>query len=57
MFNKDSETHGIILIGEIGGTDEETAAAYVKANVKKPMVAFIAATAPPPRPKNGPHPA
>ena len=50
LFNNDPATAGIILIGEIGGTDEEVAAAYVKANVKKPMVAFIAGrTAPPGR--------
>jgi succinyl-CoA synthetase alpha subunit len=48
MFQEDPETDGIILIGEIGGTDEETAAAWAKANVKKPLVAFIAGrTAPP----------
>jgi succinyl-CoA synthetase alpha subunit len=47
MFNEDPDTEAIILIGEIGGTGEEDAAAYVKANVKKPMAAFIAgATAP-----------
>jgi succinyl-CoA synthetase alpha subunit len=50
MFNEDPDTEAIILIGEIGGTGEEDAAAYVKANVKKPMAAFIAgATAPPGR--------
>jgi succinyl-CoA synthetase alpha subunit len=50
LFNNDPQTAGIILIGEIGGTDEEVAAAYVKSNVKKPMVAFIAGrTAPPGR--------
>jgi len=50
MFNQDSETHGIIVIGEIGGADEEAAAAYIKSNVKKPVVAFIAGrTAPPGR--------
>src|SRR5439155_5628322 len=50
MFNNDPETDGIILIGEIGGTDEEAAAGYIKANVKKPVVAFIAGrTAPPGR--------
>ena len=50
MFNEDPETEGIILIGEIGGTGEEDAAAYIKENVKKPVAAFIAgATAPPGR--------
>ena len=50
MFNEDPDTEAIILIGEIGGTGEEDAAAYIKANVKKPMAAFIAgATAPPGR--------
>ncbi|MBP7935739.1 MAG: succinate--CoA ligase subunit alpha [Phycisphaerae bacterium] len=50
MFQKDPATHGIVLIGEIGGTDEEQAAVYIKANVTKPVVAFIAGqTAPPGR--------
>ncbi|HWE01077.1 MAG TPA: succinate--CoA ligase subunit alpha [Tepidisphaeraceae bacterium] len=50
LFSNDSETDGIILIGEIGGADEEKAAAFVKASVKKPVVAFIAGrTAPPGR--------
>src|SRR5262245_19557331 len=50
MFNNDPQTTGIIMIGEIGGTDEEAAAAYIKSNVKKPVVAFIAGrTAPPGR--------
>src|SRR4249920_2247832 len=50
LFNKDAATQSIIVIGEIGGTDEEAAAAYIKANVKKPVVAFIAGrTAPPGR--------
>ena len=50
LFNNDPETHAIIMIGEIGGSAEETAAAYVKAHVKKPVVGFIAGqTAPPGR--------
>ena len=50
LFNQDPDTHAIIMIGEIGGNAEETAAAYVKAHVRKPMVGFIAGqTAPPGR--------
>jgi succinyl-CoA synthetase alpha subunit len=50
MFNEDPGTEAIILIGEIGGTAEEEAAAYIKEHVKKPVAAFIAgATAPPGR--------
>ncbi len=50
LFNADPDTHAIVMIGEIGGNAEETAAAYIKANVKKPVVGFIAGqTAPPGR--------
>jgi len=47
LFQNDPDTHGILMIGEIGGSDEEAAAAYVKAHVTKPVAGFIAgATAP-----------
>jgi succinyl-CoA synthetase alpha subunit len=50
LFNEDPDTHAIVMIGEIGGNAEETAAAYIKANVKKPVVGFVAGqTAPPGR--------
>jgi succinyl-CoA synthetase alpha subunit len=50
LFNEDADTHASVMIGEIGGNAEETAAAYIKANVKKPVVGFIAGqTAPPGR--------
>ncbi|MCK6600363.1 MAG: succinate--CoA ligase subunit alpha [Bacteroidetes bacterium] len=50
LFNEDPETDAIVLIGEIGGTDEEDAARYIRDHVKKPVVGFIAGqTAPPGR--------
>jgi len=50
MFNEDPGTDAIVMIGEIGGNAEETAAAYIKAHVRKPVVGFIAGqTAPPGR--------
>jgi succinyl-CoA synthetase alpha subunit len=48
LFNNDPDTHGVIMIGEIGGQAEVKAAEWIKANMKKPVAAFIAgATAPP----------
>jgi succinyl-CoA synthetase alpha subunit len=48
LFNADPDTHAIVMIGEIGGTDEENAARHIQKHVKKPVVAFIAGqTAPP----------
>ena len=50
LFNRDPETRAIMMIGEIGGTAEEDAAGYIKAEVRKPVVAFICGqTAPPGR--------
>src|SRR5207248_8058377 len=47
-FNEDEETHAVIMIGEIGGSAEEEAAAWIRANMQKPVVAFIGGqTAPP----------
>lgn len=50
LFNQDPETEAIVMIGEIGGNAEETAAAYIREHVKKPVVGFVAGqTAPPGR--------
>jgi len=50
MFNDDPETNAIVLIGEIGGNAEERASEWIKANVKKPVIGFVAGqTAPPGR--------
>ena len=53
MFEKDSNTKAIVLIGEIGGTEEEHAAEYIKEHVSKPVVAFIGGRQAPPGKKMG----
>ena len=53
MFNDDPDTDAVIMIGEIGGTDEETAAEWVKANMRKPVVGFIAGVTAPPGKRMG----
>ncbi len=52
-FNEDPETHGVIMIGEIGGTQEEEAARWVKANMKKPVAGFISGVTAPPGKRMG----
>ena len=53
MFNADPDTRGVVIIGEIGGSAEQRAAAWIKANMKKPVVAFIAGRAAPPGKRMG----
>ncbi len=53
MFNEDPETEAVIMVGEIGGNDEENAAQWVKANMKKPVVGFIAGVTAPPGKRMG----
>ncbi|MGB0954410.1 MAG: succinate--CoA ligase subunit alpha [Panacagrimonas sp.] len=53
LFEQDPETAGIIMVGEIGGSSEEEAAEYIKANVKKPVVAYIAGVTAPPGKRMG----
>ena len=53
LFNDDPDTDAVIMIGEIGGTDEESAAEWVKANMRKPVVGFIAGVTAPPGKRMG----
>ena len=53
LFEQDPQTEGIIMVGEIGGTDEEAAAEYIKKHVTKPVVAYIAGVTAPPGKRMG----
>ena len=53
LFESDNETQGIVLVGEIGGSDEEKAAEYIKEHVNKPVVAYIAGVSAPPGKRMG----
>ncbi len=53
LFEKDPATRGIIMVGEIGGSDEEAAAEYIKKHVTKPVVGYIAGVAAPPGKRMG----
>jgi succinyl-CoA synthetase alpha subunit len=53
LFEADPETRGVIMVGEIGGTDEEAAAEYIKSEVSKPVVAYIAGVTAPPGKRMG----
>ena len=53
LFEADPDTHGVLMVGEIGGSDEEAAAEYIKENVSKPVVAYIAGVTAPPGKRMG----
>ena len=53
LFEKDPETDGIVMVGEIGGSDEEKAAEFIKNNISKPVVAYVAGVSAPPGKRMG----
>lgn len=53
LFEEDPQTEGIVMVGEIGGTDEEEAAQYIKSSISKPVVAYIAGVTAPPGKRMG----
>ena len=53
LFEADDETEGVVMVGEIGGTDEEAAAEFIQSNVSKPVVAYIAGVTAPPGKRMG----
>jgi len=53
LFEEDPKTAGVIMVGEIGGTDEEAAAEFIRSNVRKPVVAYIAGVTAPPGKRMG----
>jgi succinyl-CoA synthetase alpha subunit len=53
LFNDDAETDAVVMIGEIGGSDEEEAALWAKSNMRKPIVGFIAGVTAPPGKRMG----
>ena len=53
LFDKDPETDGIVMVGEIGGSDEEKAAEFIKSNISKPVVAYVAGVSAPPGKRMG----
>ncbi|MGH8703213.1 MAG: succinate--CoA ligase subunit alpha, partial [Burkholderiales bacterium] len=53
LFNDDPRTEAVVMVGEIGGTDEEEAARWIKANMRKPVVGFIAGVTAPPGKRMG----
>jgi succinyl-CoA synthetase alpha subunit len=53
LFEADAQTEGIVMIGEIGGSDEEQAAGYIREHVSKPVVSYIAGVTAPPGKRMG----